>query len=193
MLLTIMDAFNPVWGDPDGKSINLLVKFAEFNEPLSFLAHTSDSEPHGRLLYNNAAAGMYGRVAPYPIPDFQQLINLQASLCSKVDATAEQIRLKYLTPGSGQAMVYQEKAIEALAIQTDPNPTNDKYPVLAASLGIEGGTLLAVANLVLSIRATWINVATAIEATRLGAKANINAATTIAAANTIYNSIVWPY
>ena len=193
MSLTIVNAFDPVWGDPDGNSINLQVQFEEFAAIVPFTAMLTDPESHGQLLFNNAVAGVYGAVAPYPIQLDQQLLNTKKNLCSKVDAIAEQIRLKYLTPGSGQSMVYQEKAIEALAIQNDSNPTNDKYPVLAASLGIEGSSLLDVANLVLSVRSTWVTIATAIETTRLGGKANINAAMTTIAANAAYNAIVWPY
>lgn len=62
MSLTIEQASNPVYTNAEGTGIDLTVKFAEFSEPIPFHAMPDDSEPHGRLLYDNAKAGIYGEI-----------------------------------------------------------------------------------------------------------------------------------
>ena len=69
-MLTIEYAYDPVYGSPDGQTINLQVKFVEMAEVLPFTATPYDPEPYGVELYYNAQAGDYGPVAPYvPPPD----------------------------------------------------------------------------------------------------------------------------
>lgn len=99
----------------------------------------------------------------------------KAAAKAEIDRQAEAARLRFVTPGSGQSAVYLAKAEEALALQTDGSPDPADYPLLAASIGIEGADLAAVAAVVLAQRAAWLTVAAAIEAERLGAKAAIDA------------------
>lgn len=115
-------------------------------------------------------------------------------LKTSIDEEAEAIRLRYITAGSGQAMVYQQKNAEAEAFKADISPTPDasKYPFLAASVGIEGDTMEAVADMVLATRAQWYGMAAAIEGVRLGTKRDIEAAPSIAAAQAARDAVVWP-
>jgi hypothetical protein len=53
-----------------------------------------------------------------------------------VSAKAEEVRLQFVTPGSGKAMAYQEKAQEAAKYlaAADPNPAD--FPLLGSEVGI---------------------------------------------------------
>jgi hypothetical protein len=192
MALTFVNATNPQFADAANRTIRLAVKFAEFTEAITYLATPDDTEPHGAWIYQQAAMGQFGVPAPYSISPAQQLINLKASLCKQIDKIAEGIRITYITDGSGQSMVYQEKYSEALDIQNDPNPQPANYPICAASLGVEGQTLQTIAALVLATRTKWLTVAAAIENARLGGKGLVNAAATLDAANAAFTSINWP-
>ena len=69
-MFTLEYANTPVYGNVEGTNIQLIVKWAEFNEEMPFGATSYDSMPHGVALYNRAAAGEFGAVAPYvpPLP-----------------------------------------------------------------------------------------------------------------------------
>jgi hypothetical protein len=68
-MLTIQSATNPVYSNAEGTSIDLQVKFAEFNEVLPFNATSNDTMPYGVELYNRALAGEFGAIAAYvPVP-----------------------------------------------------------------------------------------------------------------------------
>ena len=192
MPLTIVNATNPEYANAANTAVKLQVQFKEITSIVPFVATNDDIEPHGLDLFRNAVAGKYGPVAPYPVSSAQQLAGLKANLCAAIDQHAETIRQTYITSGSGQSLVYQEKAAEAEAIQNDSSPNPANYPMLSASVGIEGSTLQAVAAMVLSVRAQWTAIAAAIETSRLGGKYAVNAATAINDANAAYNSITWP-
>jgi hypothetical protein len=63
-MLTIEYAKNPKYVAEDRETINLQVKFYEFDKELSFGATSFDPTPHGIELYNNAIAGVYGPIVP---------------------------------------------------------------------------------------------------------------------------------
>ncbi len=123
-----------------------------------------------------------------PLPVAQ----VQATLTSRIDAVAEGIRAKYLTPGSGQAFTYLQKLAEARAYLAAAKPVDSDYPLLNASLGIEGATIADVAAMVTKIAALWTVIAAAIETARLGGKAAIGASLDVEAALAAFNAIKWP-
>lgn len=132
--------------------------------------------------------GQYVIAATWQEPD---LAEVKASLRAQVDAKAEGLRLQYITPGQGQVMVYQRKAQEARAILSDADPDPDNYPILSASVGIEGKDIAEVAALVRATEAAWAMIAAAIETARLGGKAAIAAAETLAGAQAAFDAIDW--
>jgi hypothetical protein len=68
-MLTIQSATTPVYANAEGTAIDLQVKFAEFEQVLSFTATSYDTMPYGVELYNRALAGEFGAVAAYvPVP-----------------------------------------------------------------------------------------------------------------------------
>lgn len=192
MSLTVINAYRPTYADAVGSAIMLDVRFSEYPDLVGFLARPDDSEPHGRDLYHNAKAGKYGQIARYPASDADLLRQRKLEICSRIDQMAEAIRLTYITPGSGQAMIYKIKGDEADRIVNDPDPDPNRYPALNATVGIDGATLADVAAAVRAARAAWTSAAVAIEAARLSGKAAVMGAANSEAIDSAFSAIVWP-
>jgi hypothetical protein len=64
-MFTLEYAKTPVYGNTEGTSILLTVKWQELNEEMPFGATSYDPMPHGVDLYNRAKAGEFGAIAPY--------------------------------------------------------------------------------------------------------------------------------
>lgn len=122
-------------------------------------------------------------------------------LKSRVDATAESLRSSITTPGSGQAMEYleaQQQAFAALADQA--GATAQKYPMLAASVGIDvdpstgqpAADVVGVARSVHAAYGQWNAAGSAIRAARLAGKKAIEEAATPEAADAALAAINWP-
>ena len=113
-----------------------------------------------------------------------------------VDMAAENERAKYITLGSGQAMVYQQKELEATQLINDINQgvtiVDNNYPHLAAEIGTTGPTVEDVANVIVTMAQQWRMISAQIEGARLKAKADIDAETDPANLKVIVESIVWP-
>lgn len=120
------------------------------------------------------------------------LEQIKSTLKAGVDVVAEAERLKYITPGNGQAMTYQQKVAEAQAYKAASNPKAADYPILSSEVGITAETIDAVADIVLAAFAQWQQIGAAIESIRLGAKRDIDVAQDEAAARAVVNAIVWP-
>lgn len=119
------------------------------------------------------------------------LAAFKISLCRQIDTAAEAERLKYITPGAGQAMTYQAKAEEARRYTLDPaDPAG--FPLLSAEVGVTGATLAEVAQVVGDAYAAWLMIGAAIEAVRLAAKAAVNAAADHAGAQAAATAVAWP-
>ncbi|MFN3883283.1 MAG: hypothetical protein ACK4Q4_00815 [Rhodocyclaceae bacterium] len=114
---------------------------------------------------------------PQEIADGIERMANEAALA--IDATAEQVRHLFVTPGSAQAMVYQAKMDEAekwtLAGSPSPPPA-ETYPLIAAEIGINGAVAADVVGLWTQMEAIWRQTAAQIEAIRLGGKAAVDAA-----------------
>lgn len=159
---------------------------------------------------STVAAGMlYDPVAktfaPAPVPPVD-LGALKARLKTQVDADAEALRLTLITPGSAQAMEYQEAYAEAVqvdaAVKANANATFDPaaFPMLAASLGYDldpetGKATTDIpgeARAVLAAYDAYQKAGAAIRATRLKGKAAIDAAATAPAAQGAFDAVAWP-
>lgn len=116
----------------------------------------------------------------------------QAAAKASVDAAAAEQRACRLTDGFGQEMLYLQKEAEARTCAVDAAPDAGTYPLLAAEIGITGATLAEVAVAII-IRADECRAdMAAIEAVRLSAKQQIDAATSAAEIETILAGISWP-
>jgi len=116
----------------------------------------------------------------------------QTAAKAAVDAAAAGQRACRLTDGFGQEMLYLQKEAEARACAADVAPNASVYPLLAAEVGITGATLAEVAVAVI-IRADECRADMAdIEAVRLSAKQQIDAASSTAEIETILAGLSWP-
>ena len=122
----------------------------------------------------------------------EKLDALKVRLQADIDRDAERERLRYVTPGAAQQAVYVAKEDEARRASTEQSPDPADYPLLAASVGLEGATVSEVAGVVLATATAWRQIAGAIEAARLGTKAAIAAATTEAGARAAAAAVAWP-
>lgn len=139
---------------------------------------------------NQSDSALQEVLAPFGL--YAGLSNLCQGLKAAVDAAAESERQKYITQGAGQAMTYQRKLEEAKRAAQESSPSASSYPFLAASIGIDGEDIAAVAQTVLSMDAQWALIGSAIEAERLRVKAAISAAETAEEAQAAFAAITWP-
>lgn len=100
-------------------------------------------------------------------------------LFQNVDDRAEQVRLRHITGGAGQAMTYDQKAQAAQAYKdagyVGPVPVLVQAKV-AASVGTDNLTAQQAADLILATRDAWLALAAQIEQAREYGKAQIAAA-----------------
>lgn len=143
-------------------------------------------------------------LAPYGLA--ATLADLKGLLKSQVDTAAEALRLTLITPGSGQAMEYQEAYAEAVqidaAVKASAGATFDPaaYPMLAASLGFDidpttgkpTTDIPGEARAVLAAYDAYQKAGASIRGARLKAKASIDATADAAAAQAAFDAIAWP-
>ncbi len=157
-----------------------------FHVDVASLYHPASPEVESGWHYEN------GKYVEPSAPTAVPLVAIKTNLKQRIDTRAENERLKYITPGEGQAMTYQQKVDEARAFKAASNPKAADYPVLSSEVGITAETLSEVADIVLAAFALWQQIGAAIEAVRLGAKRDIDAAADEAAARAIVDAIEWP-
>ena len=149
-------------------------------------------------------AALAAVLAPYSLRLFPPTLDeIKQDLQMAVDEAAEKERQKYITGGSGQSMTYTEKFNQAVEYTKkwqahkknpgqEPEPNENDYLLLKAGLGIDGLTLIEVAETVTYSYAVWQQVGAAIEGARLKAKMAIEEAKTAEDAQTIFAAIRWP-
>lgn len=141
--------------------------------------------PDGVDAFSGCRAGVETVEPPAP-----SLVDVKAALKVQVDATAENLRLSYITPGAGQALEYREVADEAQRYAADPS---GDFPLLQASVDAgEAGDIASAAALVAARHDAWISVGAAIRAARIAGKRAIDAASSAADAHAAYEGIEWP-
>lgn len=125
-------------------------------------------------------------------PEPLSLAELVSNALIIVDDAAETARLKFITPGSAQAMVYQRKVQEAETLELDQSPDEENYMLLSAEIGITGSSIQEVAESVLAQRDAWLIVAAQIEQTRLLAKNALKAALDNGQVKFVLDGLSWP-
>ncbi len=122
-------------------------------------------------------------------------------LKSRIDSMAESLRSSIATPGAGQAMEYQEAQSQAAAaLKAQSSATPEKYPMLAASIGIDfdpttnaaAADVIGVARAVTAAYQAWQAIGSEIRRARLTAKAAIDAASTVDEADAAAAAVAWP-
>lgn len=118
---------------------------------------------------------------------------IKALAAARIDTSAEAVRSRFITIGSGQAMTYNEKAEEAKAYSLDDTVPTPFLTAQASALGI---TVEQLAGEVLAKHAEWKIIGARIEGTRMGAKAALGVATNLAeiaeAMNIDWNALTAP-
>ena len=118
---------------------------------------------------------------------------LRGTMALRIDAEAEAVRQRFLTPGAGQAMTYQRKEAEARAWTADDAAAT---PFLSAEAAARGMTIADLSAEVTQLADVWTAIGSAIEGKRMGAKAAVASATTlgaiVAAARIDWGAIVAP-
>lgn len=119
-------------------------------------------------------------------------------LCAKIDAAAMGRHAEHITVSPFMAMVYLEKFAQANAIngmgREAANALTDaqlRFPLVAASIGIDGTTLWDVAQVVIQKYLEWCHMAGGVETVRLGAKKAIRESASVEAANAAYEAAKW--
>ena len=97
------------------------------------------------------------------------LVNAQLSGKFDIDKAAETARHRYITQGSGQAMVYQEKAAQATAFILAGYPADlTGYLLIEAEANATGKSATDAADDIIVQRNSWLVLGSAIEERRLG-------------------------
>ncbi|WP_417842032.1 hypothetical protein [Terasakiella sp.] len=135
----------------------------------------------------------------HPMYGYDTLEQAKPRAAMLVDTDAERERLLLITPGAGQAMVYQEKKTEAAKLLAElsdgtalANIDATQYPFLSAEVGLTGEDLEAVAQAVTTQTALWTQRTAAIETVRLRVKSEIFEAPDVPAVRAIFDALEWP-
>lgn len=96
-----------------------------------------------------------------------------------VDQHAERSRMQLITPGYGQMLIYQEKCEEAVDYIAAGCPQDlSQYPLILCEVNATNKTGQQTAEDIIAAKSSWITQAANIEQVRLGAKKQIDSATT---------------
>lgn len=180
-----------VYTTSDGKTISAGVAFTSngIQYPANWIELATDQDLTDHQITKS--------VVPDPVTPLDEV---KTALKIRVDEDAERVRLRYITPGSGMALTYQEKFAQATAVHAmGQSPANalteaeykSMFPTLAASIGIEAPTLWDCATLVLQRFAQFATLSNAIERIRLSGKKAISDASDAACADAAYEAISW--
>lgn len=124
--------------------------------------------------------------------------SVRTLLALRTNQEAEDARLKYLTAGAGQAIVYLQKveqaraATAALAANSSATLAPATYPLLAATVGIDAQDIAGVAAVVLANNTRWLAAAAQIERTRATTRQAILNAASVTDAVAAAAGAVWP-
>lgn len=110
----------------------------------------------------------------------------------RIGDAAEAARLQFITPGSGKAISYQEKAKEAEALLADPDPKPGDYPLMEAEAGITAATAKDVATIVAAKYLAFKSIEAAISRTEAKAKQDAAKAQSAEEIEAIIAGLTWP-
>lgn len=114
--------------------------------------------------------------------DSRQISIIQAMAKTEIDKLAENVRSRYITAGSAQAMTYVEKANEAQSYKNAGYPKinrSSQYPHLRAEAKVLNITIRKAADMILASRNDWLNISASIEKERRQGSVNVAKSTTL--------------
>ena len=130
---------------------------------------------------------------PKPLDDVKK------ELKDAISVQAENIRLQYVTAGSGKAMSYQEKLAEARLVLDDTaaaaaltaQEQQDTYPILASEIGVTAADLVGVASVVHATYMAFKDIEALINGKEMAGKAAVGAALDEESARAAFSAIDW--
>lgn len=176
-------------GEVDGTWFAVLLHSGDGAQVISFLDDAPDQHSslgffpglaQAEMAAHAAASGLAAPAppeAPVPFADdvMLRLAWLKQQAMTNIDEQAEAARLRFITPGSGQALEYQlteMEAQQALVLGPDAIVAEGTFPLLEAEVLARKGTisLFQAAQEVMSQAQAWRAMAGQIKALRRGAK-----------------------
>jgi len=118
------------------------------------------------------------------------LIRIEA--WATIDAEAERVRGQFMTLGSGQAMVYDQKRREAEVFMANQGVSPGEIPHLTTESTMNGISIFDQAVIYLTMSEQWLTVSPMIENLRLAAKAAVSNATNPREIYEATMNIGWP-
>lgn len=146
----------------------------------------------GRLW--EAAKAEHGIASPDPFAG-PPLDDVKARAATQIDAAAEREREKYITPGAGQALVYEAKRTEVARWHNAGDPAEPDaalYPWAADRADRLDVSIAEVLSVWAAQSAAWAAVGIAIERAREAAKEAVTAVEDAAAVQAIVDGLAWP-
>lgn len=122
----------------------------------------------------------------------KNLAPLRTASAARIDAEAENIRGYFITQGSGQAMVYQQKLTEAEMVAAKPNIPVKKVPHITKEAALNGVSLQEQADTIIAMAERWKQASALIEEARMAAKNAIASAITPAEIQAAA-AVEWPF
>jgi hypothetical protein len=129
--------------------------------------------------------------------DFEDLEAQKARYRPMISAAAEAARKQFITPGSGKAMAYQEKAKEARDFLADPlagqeGHQAELYPLIYAEVGITDETAAGVAAIIDGRYEAFKAIEATIARTEAAAQKRVKEAPDLATILATMDSLEWP-
>lgn len=124
--------------------------------------------PRGRSLGSNgedfvAAGGKW--------VDMRPIDHVREEALAEIDYHSEEVRRKFITPGHGQVLIYQEKSEEATDYASNGYPADtSSYPLIQAEADAYNITPQEAADQILAQKSIWIAAGAAMERARLSGK-----------------------
>ncbi|MBB4017395.1 hypothetical protein GGR16_002424 [Chelatococcus caeni] len=113
-------------------------------------------------------------------------------LLAAIDEDAEREYQRFIVPGTGHGLVYLARLDQAREALTASRPKAADFPLLAASLGVDGKSITEIAESVLAKEDAWRKAAARIERVRMAARQAVKAALDDSEALAAYQSVTWP-
>lgn len=137
MQINLVNATQPKWINAEHTLLDLLVKFEHLPDMVAFTASPDDIEPHGRFIFERAAAGEFGEVAEYIPPTELEIASRDnPPLRSKqLRQAAEQVTHWDMMGDPTQAAAWRSYYCELYALEQVPDwPLVAQWPTPPAPL-----------------------------------------------------------
>lgn len=133
--------------------------------------------------YNNGTFTNPPPPPPSPLPIIEQYKN---DAKKAIDRAAGRARAKYITAVPGQEATYLLKATEAETYISNGRPEDTTpYPLMTAEAQVRGISVSEMADLIITTKNAWVQLAAQVEVLRIDGKLQIDNATTHEEVDTI--------